>query len=85
MNLPDGGTDLLSLSQRSQNRKSSDNAYGCGSFLFWHRSDAQVALQQSPILQNDMDKIIEMSYNGKRELKTLRPFTQLDEQTQKFT
>ncbi|OHB58854.1 MAG: hypothetical protein A2Y12_00350 [Planctomycetes bacterium GWF2_42_9] len=68
--------NLLSLPHMSQNRKSSDNAYGCGSFLFWHRSDAQVALQQSLILQSDIDKIIEMSYNGKRELKSLRPFTQ---------
>lgn len=66
----------------SQNSKSSDNEYGCGSFLFWHRSDAQVALQQSPILQSDIDKLIEMRYNGKREVKTLRPFTQLNEQTQ---
>ncbi|HSW67241.1 MAG TPA: hypothetical protein VLH16_01535, partial [Bacteroidales bacterium] len=49
-------SDLLSLSHMSQNRKSSDNNYGCGSFLFRHRSDAQVALQQSPILQNDIDK-----------------------------
>jgi hypothetical protein len=81
MNPPDGGSDLLSLPQRSQNRKSSDNDYGCGSFLFRHRSDAQVALQQSLILQNDIDKIIEVSYNGKREFKSLRPFTQLNEQT----
>jgi hypothetical protein len=65
----------------SQNRKSSDNADACGSFLFWHHSDAQVALRQSPILQNDIDKIIEVSYNGKREVKSLRPFTQLSEQT----
>jgi hypothetical protein len=64
-----------------QNRKSSDNDYCCGSLLFWHRSDAGVALQQSPILQSDIDKIMEMRYNDKGKLKSLRPFTQLDEQT----
>jgi len=45
------------------------------------RSDARGALQQSPILQNDMDKLTELDYNGKREMKSLRPFTQLNEQT----
>jgi len=82
MNPPHGGTIFISLPHMSQNRKSSDNYNVCGSFLFCHRSDAQVALQQSLILQNDIDKIIEMSYNGKREVKSLRPFTQLNEQTQ---
>jgi len=59
------------------------------SFLFWHRSNAQVALQQSPILQSDMDKVIKMSYNRKSKLvlrsvlrsESLRPFTQLVEHT----
>jgi hypothetical protein len=52
----------------SQNRKSSGSDYICGSFLFRHRSDARVALQQSPILQNDIDKVMEMNYNIKSEL-----------------
>jgi hypothetical protein len=81
----------LSLSLMSQNRnnKSSGSNETCGSFLFWHRPDARVALQQSPILQSDMDKVMEMSYNGKSKLvlrsalriESLRPFTQLVEQT----
>ena len=89
----------MSLSLMSQNRsnklnanrnsKSSGSDNRCGSFLSRHRSDAQVALQQSPILQSDMDNIIEMNYNGKCEVtlrsvlrsESLRPFTQLDEQT----
>ena len=64
----------------------------CGSFLFWHRSDARGALQQSPILQNDIDKLTEMNYNSKCKLglhrllcsELLRPFTQLNEQTLKI-
>jgi hypothetical protein len=96
MNPPDGGTIFMSLSHIGQNRnaakqtvrlgnrKSSCNIYDCLSFLFRNRSDARVALQQSPVLQNDMDKIIEMNYNGKRESKSLRPFTQLNEQTHKY-
>jgi hypothetical protein len=88
------GTDLLSLSLMSQNRnrKSSGSDKNCGSFLSRHRADARVALQQSPILQSDMDKVREISYNGKCESafaeatvdksKSLRPFTQLNEQTQ---
>ena len=74
---------------QNRNRKSSSSDKTCGSFLSRHRSDAQVALQQSLILQSDMDKIIEMNYNGKCEVtlrsvlrsESLRPFTQLDEQT----
>ena len=79
-------TNLLSLSLMRQNRnnKSSGSNNSCGSFLSRHRTDARVALQQSPILQSDMDKIMEMNYNGKRELKSLRPFTQLDEQTRRL-
>jgi hypothetical protein len=77
----------------SQNRKSSGSDYICGSFLFRHRSDAQVALQQSPILQNDIDKVMEMNYNIKSELtlrsvlrsESLRPFTQLNEHTRWIT
>ena len=67
----------------SQNRKSKSSGSDkiCGSFLSRHRSDARVALQHGPILQNDMDKIIEINYNVKCELKSLRPFTQLNEQT----
>jgi hypothetical protein len=52
----------------------------CGSFLSRHRPDARGALQQSFTLQSDMDNVTELSYNGKRELKLLRPFTQLFEQ-----
>ena len=68
----------------SQNRKykSSGSYNHCGSSLFWHRPDARVALQQSPVLQGDMDKLREMNYNGKRKVKPLRPFTQLLEHTQ---
>jgi hypothetical protein len=36
------------------------------------------------ILQNDMDKVLEINYNGKRQVKSLRPFTQLNEQTLKY-
>jgi len=72
----------------SQNSKSSGSDKNCGSFLFRHRSDAGVALQQSPILQSDIDKIMKMDYNSKSELtlrsvlrsESLRPFTQLNEQ-----
>jgi len=81
----------LSLSLMSQNRnnKSSSSNETCGSFLFWHRPDARVALQQSPILQNDIDRVMEMDYNRKSKLvlrsvlrsELLRPFTQLTEQT----
>jgi hypothetical protein len=67
--------------RQNRNNKSSGSNNNRGSFLFWHRPDARVALQQSPILQSDMDKIMEMNYNSKCELKSLRPFTQLDEQT----
>jgi hypothetical protein len=63
-----GGTVLLSFSLMSQNSKSSGNDEIRGSFLFRHCSDAQAALQQSPILQSDMDKVKEMNYNGKREV-----------------
>jgi hypothetical protein len=74
------------------NSKSSGIDRNCGSFLFRHRPDARVALQQSPILQNDIDKVMEMNYNIKSELvlrsvlcsESLRPFTQLNEQTQKI-
>ena len=74
---------------QNRNSKSSSSDKTCGSFLSRHRPDAQVALQQSLILQSDMDKIIEMDYNGKCEVtlrsvlrsESLRPFTQLDEQT----
>ena len=80
---------------QNRNSKSSSSDKTCGSFLSRHRPDAQVALQQSLILQSDMDKIMEMNYNGKCEVtlrsvvrsESLRPFTQLDEQThrEKFT
>jgi len=66
----------------SQNSKSPGSVQDRRSFLFWHRSDARVALQQSPVLQSDMDKVIELNYNIKCEMKSLRPFTQLFEQTQ---
>jgi len=90
---------LLSAGKLTANRKckSSGSKNNCGSFpprrinLFRHRPDARVALQQSPILQSDMDKLREMNYNGKRKssvatatedrLKSLRPFTQLLEHT----
>ena len=84
----------MSLSLMSQNRKNKSSVSNetCGSFLFWHRPDAQVALQQSPILQNEIDMIVEMGYNRKSKLvmrsvlrsELLRPFTQLIEQTQKI-
>ena len=67
---------------QNRNRKSSCSDKIWGSFLSRHRPDALGALQQSLILQSDMDKIMEMNYNGKCELKSLRPFTQLNEQTQ---
>jgi hypothetical protein len=78
-----GGTLQLSFSLMSQNRnrKSSGSDKVCGSSLFRHRPDARGALQQSPILQSDIDKVREMNYNGKRGLKSLWPFTQLNEQT----
>jgi len=75
----------------SQNRhkKSSCNNQPCGSFLSRHRPDARGALQQSPILQNDVDKVLKMNYNSKCKVKLhselcgklIRPFTQLNEQT----
>ncbi len=73
----------MSFSRMDQNRnkKSSGIHKTCGSFLSRHRPDAQVALQQSPILQNDMDKLMRMGYNVNCEVKPLRPFTQLNEQT----
>jgi hypothetical protein len=58
----------FSLMSQNRNRKSSSSDKPCGSFLSRHRPDAQVALQQSLILQSDMDKVIQMNYNGKREL-----------------
>ena len=78
-----GGPDLLSFSLMGQNRyeKSSSTDRSCGSFLSRHRPDARGALQQSPILQNDMDKLTRLDYNSKHEVKSLRPFTQLNEQT----
>ena len=77
---------------QNRNRKSSCNDKIWGSFLSRHRPDALGALQQSLILQSDMDKIMEMNYNGKCEVtlrsvlrsESLRPFTQLNEQTQFF-
>jgi len=66
---------------QDRHKKSSGSNRLCGSFLSRHRPDAQVALQQSPILQSDMDKLTPMLYHGKRELKSLRSFTQLNEQT----
>jgi len=74
----------MSFSLMGQNRKgkSSGGDKTCGSFLSRHRPDARVALQQSPILQSDMDRITEARYNGKRELKSLRSFTQFHEHTQ---
>ena len=73
----------MSFSLMGQNRKgkSSGGDKTCGSFLSRHRPDARVALQQSPILQSDMDRITEARYNGKRELKSLRSFTQFHEHT----
>gem|GEM_PF-2038353 len=79
----------FSLMSQNRNRKSSGSDKNCGSFLSRHRSDARVALQQSPILQNDIDTIMKMDYNSKSELtlrsvlrsELLRPFTQLNEQT----
>jgi hypothetical protein len=73
----------MSFSLMGQNRKgkSSGGDKTCGSLLSRHRPDAQVALQQSPILQSDMDRITEARYNGKRELKSLRSFTQFHEHT----
>ena len=66
---------------QNRNKKSSGIHKTCGSFLSRHRPDAQVALQQSPILQNDMDKLMRRGYNVNCEVKPLRPFTQLNEQT----
>ena len=71
----------FTLMGQNRNEKSSGGHKTCGSFLSRHRPDAQVALQQSPILQSDMDRITEAGYNGKREVKSLRPFTQFHEQT----
>ena len=68
---------------QNRNKKSSCNEESCGSFLSRHRSDARGALQQSPILQNDIDKLMLIDYNVKCEVKPLRPFTQLNEQTPK--
>ena len=74
----------FTLMGQNRNEKSSGGHKTCGSFLSRHRPDAQVALQQSPILQSDMDRITEAGYNGKREVKSLRPFTQFHEQTRSF-
>ena len=79
----------FSLMSQNRNRKSSGSDKNRGSFLSRHRPDARGALQQSPILQGDMDKVMQMNYNGKREVtlrsvirnESLRPFTQLNEQT----
>jgi hypothetical protein len=75
----------MSFSLMGQNRKSCcPYERWNGSSLFWHHPDAQVALQQSPILQGDMDKLREMDYNDKYKAKSLRPFTQLLEHTPFF-
>jgi hypothetical protein len=66
---------------QDRDKRSSGNNYVCGSFLSRHRPDARVALQQSPVLQSDIDKVMEMNYNSKNEAEALRPFTQLNEQT----
>jgi hypothetical protein len=73
----------MSFTHMGQNRneKSSGGRKTCGSFLSRHRPDAQVALQQSPILQSDLDRVTKAGYNGKCELKSLRPFTQFHEHT----
>jgi len=80
---PAAEAHLLSFLRMGQNRnrKSSSSNTNRGSFLSRPRSDAPVALQQSLILPNHMDKVPEMNYNVKREVKSLRPFTQLNEQT----
>ena len=54
-----------------------------------HRSDARGALAASLVLQSDMDKVMELNYTIKSKLvlrsvlrnESLRPFTQLNEQT----
>jgi len=71
----------FSLISQNRNSKSSGSDKNCGSFLSRHRPDAQGALQQSLILQSDVDKLMQMDYNSKCEVKSLRPFTQLFEQT----
>lgn len=53
---------------QDRHEKSSGSDNHSGSFLSRHRPDAQVALQQSLTLQSDMDKVIQMNYNGNREL-----------------
>jgi hypothetical protein len=50
---------------QNRHKKSSSSDEACGSFLSRHRADARGALQQSPILQNDMDNVLEMNYNSK--------------------
>jgi len=80
---PAAEAHLRSFSRMGQNRnrKSSGSDTNRGSFLSRPRPDARVALQQSPILPNDMDKVLPNNYNVKCEVKSLRPFTQLNEQT----
>jgi hypothetical protein len=62
---------------RNEKRKSVDWQFRC--------EDARIKLKrlypQSPILQSDLDKLRSISDNGKCKVKSLRPFTQLDEQT----
>ena len=54
-----GGTILLSLSLRGQNKiKAQGQLMLALSLLSRHRTDARVALQQSPILQGDIYKLI---------------------------
>jgi hypothetical protein len=64
-----GGTFLLSLSLKSQNKiKAQGQLTLALSHLSRHHPDAQVALQQSPILRGDIYKLMKDSLEIKAEV-----------------
>jgi hypothetical protein len=64
-----GGTFLLSLSLESQNKiKAQRRLMLSLNLLSRHHPDAQVALQQSPILQDDIYKLIKDGMEIKAEV-----------------
>jgi len=64
-----GGTFLLSLSLKSQNKIKAQGRLTLSlNLLSRHHPDARVALQQSPILQNDIYKLIKDGMEIKAEV-----------------
>ena len=64
-----GGTVLLSLSLGSQNKIKAQRQLTLSlNLLSRHHPDAQVALQQSPILQDDIYRLIKNRMKSKAEV-----------------